>query len=386
MALEGSLKDFGLADIFQLIYIQKKTGILKMKNVAREAKVLFENGLVVTADSSNLEGMNKIGEGLLRTGRISEDQLKIALVTQRKTNEKIGVILVEMGAVVKEDLIKALGLHVKEAIFNLFQWKEGFYSFEPTDISYQHDYWLPINTEFLIMEGVRRIDEWPYIEKKIPNLDLVFEKIKENEDKVKLARSEEDSLDDMFGEPKKDIGIQITQEEMGIYSLIDGQQNVRQLIDTANIGEFETCKALSNLLTAGLIVQKSAGEPKKMDPDKAGRARRIIPILSVRQILSGLFLILCLVFWGSSSGKFVGSIDQMVKASGLYHEFKTANQLKQTGFSVLSYYYRYNRLPESLELLNVAGYPAGFIIASEGSAVVYEPDILNGSFSIRVQD
>ena len=36
MALEGSLKDFGLADIFQLIYVQKKTGTLKMKNASKD--------------------------------------------------------------------------------------------------------------------------------------------------------------------------------------------------------------------------------------------------------------------------------------------------------------------------------------------------------------
>ena len=316
MALEGSLKDFGLADIFQLIYIQKKTGTLKMKNASREAKVLFENGLIVTADSSNQEGMNKIGEVLLRSGHISQDQLKDALVTQRQTNEKVGVILVEAGAVAKEDLKKALGLHVKEAVFSLFQWKEGRYSFEPSDISYQRDYWSPINTEFLIMEGVRRIDEWPYIEKKVPSLDLVFETIKENTDQVRVAKSEEESLDEMFGESKKEEGIQITQEEMTVYKLIDGQQDVRQLIEVANLGEFETCKALSNLLTAGLIVQKSSVVPQKAETKKVGGARRVLPRLTVRQVMSGVVILACLAFLGYSTGKLIKTVDGTLKAAG----------------------------------------------------------------------
>ena len=386
MALEGSLKDFGLADIFQLIYIQKKTGTLKMKNASREAKVLFENGLIVTADSSNQEGMNKIGEVLLRSGHISQDQLKDAIVTQRQTNEKVGVILVEAGAVAKEDLKKALGLHVKEAVFSLFQWKEGRYSFEPSDISYQRDYWSPINTEFLIMEGVRRIDEWPYIEKKVPSLDLVFETIKENTDQVRVAKSEEESLDEMFGESKKEEGIQITQEEMTVYKLIDGQQDVRQLIEVANLGEFETCKALSNLLTAGLIVQKSSVVPQKAETKKVGGARRVLPRLTVRQVMSGVVILACLAFLGYSTGKLIKTMDRTLKAAGYYHRLKTSNQVKQVGSSILIYYYRNNRLPVSLELLKNEGYPAEPIIASEGRAILYEPDNMKGLFSLRVQD
>jgi hypothetical protein len=386
MALEGSLKDFGLADIFQLIYAQKKTGILKMKNATREAKVLFENGLVVTADGSNLEGINKIGEVLLRTRRISEDQLKQALVTQRQSKEKVGVILVEAGAVNKEDLIKALGLQVKEAVFSLFQWKEGHYSFESSDISYERDYWLPINTEFLIMEAVRRIDEWPYIEKKIPNLGLVFEKIKEKEDKIKIAKSEEDSLADMVGESKKEEGIQITQDEMKVFSLIDGQQDVRQLIETTNFGEFETCKALSNLLTAGLILQKSSTEAQNIEMEKIGDIRQIRPSLTVRQIISGVVMIVCLALLGSNSDKSLKTMRQAVQVAGFYHGLNTYNQLKQTDFSILTYFYRYNRLPDSLELLEEAGYPADFIIASKGRAILYKPDNTSGTFNLKARD
>ena len=386
MALEGSLKDFGLADILQLIYVQKKTGTLKMKNASSESKVLFEHGLIVTADSSNLEGVNKIGEILLRSGRISQDQLKYALATQRQTNKKVGVVLVEMGAIAKEYLMKALGLHVKEAVFSLFRWKEGHYSFEPSDISYERDYGSPINTEFLIMEWVRRIDEWPYIEKKIPNLGFVFERIKENTDQVRVVSSEEESQDGMFGESRKEEGIQITQEEMIVYDLIDGQQDVRQLIEVANLGEFETCKALSNLLTAGLIVRKSSAEPQKTEEEKGVGTRQISSRLTVPQLISSVLMLACLVFLSHSAGNFINTMHRTIETAEYYDRLKTSNQVKQVGSSILTYYYRNNRLPVSLELLNREGYPAGPILASEGRAMIYEPDDITGVFSIRVQD
>jgi hypothetical protein len=290
MALEGSLKDFGLADIFQLIYLQKKTGILTMKNDSAEAKVLFENGLVVKAETSNLEGLNKIGQILARSNKITEEQLKEALSNQGKSKNKLGEILIEMGAIQKEDLVKALGIHVREAVLNLFKWKEGRYSFEPSEISIERDYWIPLNTEFLIMEGVRRIDEWPFIEKKIPNLEIIFEKNNEIPEGLRIVKAEEDPTINMVTENESDKGIRITQEEKNLFDLVDGQKDVRQLIEIGNMGEFETCKTLSNLLTAGLIIQKFAIEQPKMESEKPITLNVRVPWINTRQLVSGLFI------------------------------------------------------------------------------------------------
>ena len=40
MALQGTLKDFGLGDIFQLIGIQRKTGILDSTDLGRVQRML----------------------------------------------------------------------------------------------------------------------------------------------------------------------------------------------------------------------------------------------------------------------------------------------------------------------------------------------------------
>ena len=53
MALEGTIKDFGLPDIFQLIGLQRKTGLLTLKHEKDEVTVAFENGMVVNADSAH---------------------------------------------------------------------------------------------------------------------------------------------------------------------------------------------------------------------------------------------------------------------------------------------------------------------------------------------
>ena len=45
MALEGTLKDFSLADIFQLIGLQKKTGVLRLSNESDEVVIAFKDGM-----------------------------------------------------------------------------------------------------------------------------------------------------------------------------------------------------------------------------------------------------------------------------------------------------------------------------------------------------
>ena len=81
MALAGTLKDFGLPDIFQLIGLQKKTGILHLKNASESATLTFDQGNVVDAESSLQRNSDRIGIVLVNQGSISKEQLEEALKT-----------------------------------------------------------------------------------------------------------------------------------------------------------------------------------------------------------------------------------------------------------------------------------------------------------------
>src|SRR5881296_957220 len=105
MALEGTLRDFSLADIFQLIGIQKKTGVLTLKYDGEVVTVSFLNGNVVTADSLNKNLEDRLGTVLLRSGRLSDKQLQEALKLQKETLKRLGSILVD-GRYIKEADLK----------------------------------------------------------------------------------------------------------------------------------------------------------------------------------------------------------------------------------------------------------------------------------------
>ena len=93
MALEGTLRDFSLADIFQLIGLQRKTGVLTLRSKDDTVTVTFLDGKVVGADSLNRRLENRLGTVLMRTGFLTQDQLKRSLEIQKETLQRLGFIL-----------------------------------------------------------------------------------------------------------------------------------------------------------------------------------------------------------------------------------------------------------------------------------------------------
>mgnify|MGYP001587789192 CR=1 FL=1 len=261
MALEGTLKEFGLADIFQLIFHQRKTGTLTIKWEKKKASVLLDNGMIVSAESSERLGPDRIGEILIRAEKITKEYLREALNRQKDTGEKLGLILEEMALITRGDLQRALRLQVRETIFQLFRIKDGEYTFEQSDVEYDKDYLSPISTEFILMEGIRRIDEWPFVEKMISSFDIIFET---NPDKKldipaeKKVNKEQPKEEDDFGITESEGGL--SQGEINIYKLLDGNRDVNAIIAISQIGDFDSCKALSNLLMGGYIKRSEVTE------------------------------------------------------------------------------------------------------------------------------
>jgi hypothetical protein len=266
MALEGRIKDFGLSDIFQLIHLQKKTGTLTVKDDQQKSVILFEEGMVVGAETNDRKPGDRLGELLIKVEKLSNAQLNEALKLQQQHDEKFGKILEEKGWIKKDELIKMLQLQIQESIYRLFIWKEGQYAFEQKKVEYDHEYTNPINTEFILMEGVRRIDEWPLIQKIIPSVDVVFEACPQDKSKIVVkAQSEDDGGKILEDSAKTGDTITLTQAEFQILDLVDGMKDIRTIIDFSQRGEFETCKLLATLLQSGLIAVK---ETKSQDTPK----------------------------------------------------------------------------------------------------------------------
>ena len=167
MALQGTLSDFGIADIFQLIGQQQKTGTLVLRKKESTVLIHFREGAIVSADVENREQSERLGNMMVRSGLLSENDLRVALENQKKTLQKLGHILIEKKFIQKRDLDEFIYLQTKETLFKLFRWNSGTYEFIPKDIENESEFFQPISAEHILMDGFRMVDEWPGIRKTI---------------------------------------------------------------------------------------------------------------------------------------------------------------------------------------------------------------------------
>ncbi len=259
MALEGTLRDFSLADIFQLIGLQRKTGVLTLRGKDDTVTVTFLDGKVVGADSLNRRLENRLGTVLIKTGTLSQDQLNRALEIQKETLQRLGFILTHYGIISADSLKQAIQLQILQIVYRLFRWKDGDYHFsQETTIEYDRDNVVPITAESILMEGARMIDEWPIIEKRVRSYDMVFRKKLTDQEIVVVGAEEADEIDfDGTRAPKKKRAgadkIRISEEEKLIYDLVDGLTSVGDIVEMSRLSEFDTNKSLYELLTRDLI-------------------------------------------------------------------------------------------------------------------------------------
>jgi hypothetical protein len=260
MALTGTLKDFGIADILQLIGQQQKTGVLYLKSKDQEVQVYFRDGNIVRAESVTRKKKDLIGNMLVRAEIITEQQLESALETQKRTLKRLGDVLTSSGAITAQKLKQMMQLQVTETLYGLFSWKAGTYEFKQEDVQADGDSITPLRAESVLMEGFRMVDEWPHIRKKLPHDAMTFERLKELPAPKNKPKEEDDfdaAFDDAFAEEKKDENKgefkSIGSSERKVYELVAPGRDVRKLVDLSGLGEFETCKALVNLLNLEYI-------------------------------------------------------------------------------------------------------------------------------------
>ncbi|MDP9192562.1 MAG: DUF4388 domain-containing protein [Acidobacteriota bacterium] len=259
MALEGTLRDFSLADIFQLIGLQRKTGVLTLRSKEDTVTVTFLDGKVVGADSLDRRLENRLGSVLIRTGYLTQDQLNRALEIQKETLQRLGFILTHYGIISADSLREAIQLQITQIVYRLFRWHDGDYHFsQETTIEYDRDNVTPISAESILMEGARMIDEWPIIEKRIRSYDMVFRKKLTDQEILVVGAEDADEIDFDGTASKRRKGpltdtIRITQEEKSIYAMVDGTMTVGEIVEVSRLPEFDTNKALYELLTRDLI-------------------------------------------------------------------------------------------------------------------------------------
>src|SRR2546430_131778 len=176
MAIEGPLRELGIHDVFQLLDLSRKTGVLRVTSELRHnaGTVYFDGGTIIFAEIRT--NPHPLGALLLRTGKITEADLERGRDMQQRQGDKrrIGEILVALGAITPRELERQVRFQIEEVVFEMMSWREGYFSFTEgplTDVA--TDATMRIPTEALLMEGGRRLDEGARVEGRIPHLGVV---------------------------------------------------------------------------------------------------------------------------------------------------------------------------------------------------------------------
>ncbi len=175
----GSVADMNVVDLLQTFEVSRKSGVVHIANGDANAKVYFRDGKVVDASLGKLMG--------------------------------------------------------EEAVYRTLIWNEGEFEVEFTKVECADV--IESSTQGLLMEGMRRVDEWGRLLEALPSLTTVFE-----------VDSEE--LLDRLNE--------IPDELNSILRLFDGKRNLMQVVDESPFEDLSTLSTISKLYFEGLLVPAAA--------------------------------------------------------------------------------------------------------------------------------
>jgi len=175
--LQGSLHEFGLLEVLQMMDFGGMTGAihLKQQSTERIGIVYFHEGKL--AGCSELDpGALTLGDILQQLGMAHSQHIARAFSMQMQDpfGKRIGERLIEMGVISNEQLREALRTKALWTARELALWREGTYEFVPSPVA-QSNSILPygedaLNLEVMgvMMEMVRYSDEWEQLKVYFP--------------------------------------------------------------------------------------------------------------------------------------------------------------------------------------------------------------------------
>lgn len=265
MGLEGTLRVFSLTDIFQMLGLQRKTGVLTVEGEDDTVTISFLGGQVVAAESETRRLENRLGNLLLRAGYVTQDQLDQVLVMQKETQQRMGFLLVRERLVDPQELREALRLQISRIVYSAFRWSDGKFRFSQEGmVDYDADHMAPVSTDTILMEAAQMVDEWPLLEKKIGSLSSVYRRAPGVE-----------SLRLVHGVKNAPEGtLSVSKAEAETWRWTDGERAIAEIMERAFLSDFEVLKGTVDLLERHLLERGAAAKELAEPPPSAVPAPR----------------------------------------------------------------------------------------------------------------
>jgi CheY-like chemotaxis protein len=237
--LSGDLSVISIAEVLQLLALQRQSGALSVFTRRAEITLFIRQGDLDYASFRGLRDEFLVGRYLVEMGVLKRDELQHVLDNRAGSKRLIGEILVQLGHATEEQVKAALRRQSCELVYELVRWLKGRFVFHVSvDNAIAEKAKLELNTGALIMEGFRRVDEWRLIEGTFDFDEVLFR------DQVAIERIGDDS--------------KLTAKERSVLEAIDGERTVRELVDEMGGSSFEVCKILFQFVNSRLVRRKAA--------------------------------------------------------------------------------------------------------------------------------
>jgi Domain of unknown function (DUF4388) len=232
----GDLSEHPLPELLFTIGLYKVPGVLTFSRKQVTKQIFIRDGHIVFAASNSWE--DHLGEFLFRCGKISRVDLDQSVkLLSRATGKREGDILIEMKAILSQELAWAVRSHQQAIVRSLFNWFDGSMKFEIGNFKESEPIQLDILIPKAILDGVRNIQ----LAKKIIGLLGDKTTVLEPEENADLAL-------ELFGGEEK---------EREILKRVDGKTTLYELCSHSAYGAQETAKILYGLLTLKLIRKRN---------------------------------------------------------------------------------------------------------------------------------
>jgi uncharacterized protein DUF4388 len=247
MSLSGNLRTMDLPEILQWIANGRKTGTLHIEHRSVHKRIVFKEGVIHSSTSN--DPRESLGQFLIRDRRITEQQLFRALLRQETEGRLLGAILVGDGVLSEADLRHTLESKAEETIYELFLWTAGKFEFKDGELPANIPVHVDMGVTSVIMEGIRRVDEWQRIKQAFPTMATTFE-----------AMSDGADLDDP--------------SERQALALAAAGKTLFEICLEMRMSEFEAAALLLDLHTRGLLA--AVGVKEEPPDDAVGKIQDLL--------------------------------------------------------------------------------------------------------------
>lgn len=230
LALAGDIAAMPLLSLMNLLGQSRETGRVVIKHGDVERVTLLKTGDVASV-GSNLP-RDRMGEFLVRLGKIDERQLNAAMELMHQSGQRIGQCLVQLKFLQPHELWSCIQEQMTDIFAELCSWTAGSFVLYRVPAEHPFPQTPALSMQHLLLEAVRRADEMSVFRERIPNVN------------ARLRRT------------AKDAG-EVSDEDSAAFGYFDmmGQSGatVAEVATSLQVAEFNATRLCYQLLRVGLI-------------------------------------------------------------------------------------------------------------------------------------